>query len=87
MCLNIWTPKTADFPFGINRKLIVLGVPMLHSRVIYFQTYCMQKHCHFLPNKCDQNFEFSKSPHIFPEKSVAQLIFMCARKLNESLSK
>ena len=26
MCLNIGIPKTIDFPFGTNEKLMVLGV-------------------------------------------------------------
>ena len=29
MCLNIGTPKTINFPFGTNGKIIVLGVPIL----------------------------------------------------------
>ena len=29
MCSNIGTPKTINFPFGTNGKLIVLGVPIL----------------------------------------------------------
>ena len=29
MCLNNWTPKTINFPFETNRKLMVLGVPIL----------------------------------------------------------
>ena len=29
MSLNIGTPKTINFPFGTNGKLIVLGVPVL----------------------------------------------------------
>ena len=28
-CLNIGTPKTINFPFGTNGKLILLGVPIL----------------------------------------------------------
>ena len=27
ICLNIGTPKTINFPFGTNGKLMVLGVP------------------------------------------------------------
>ena len=34
MCSNIGTPKTINFPFGTNGKLMVLGVPILkHFRV------------------------------------------------------
>ena len=29
MFLNIGTPKTINFPFGTNGKLMVLGVPIL----------------------------------------------------------
>ena len=34
-CLNIGTPKSINFPFGTNGKLIDLGVPILltHIRV------------------------------------------------------
>ena len=28
LCLNIGTPKTINFPFGTNGKLMVLGVPI-----------------------------------------------------------
>ena len=28
-CLSIGTPKAINFPFGINGKLMVLGVPIL----------------------------------------------------------
>ena len=35
MCSNIGTPKTINFPFGTNGKLMVLGVPILkHFRVM-----------------------------------------------------
>ena len=34
MCSNIGTPKTINFPFGTNGKLMVLGVPIhKHFRV------------------------------------------------------
>ena len=34
MCSNIGTPKTINFPFGTNGKLMVLDVPILkHFRV------------------------------------------------------
>ena len=34
ICTNIGTPKTINFPFGTNGKLMVLGVPLLmHFRV------------------------------------------------------
>ena len=37
MCLNIGTPKTINFPFGTNEKLMVLGVPILkYFRVSIF---------------------------------------------------
>ena len=29
MCLNIETPKTINFPFDTNGKLMILGVPIL----------------------------------------------------------
>ena len=29
MCSNIGTPKTINFPFGTNGKLMILGVPIL----------------------------------------------------------
>ena len=29
MCLNIGSPKTVNFPFGTNGKLLVLGVLVL----------------------------------------------------------
>ena len=29
MCLNIGTPKTINFPFETNKKLMALGVPIL----------------------------------------------------------
>ena len=28
MCLNIGTPKTINFPFETNKKLMALGVPI-----------------------------------------------------------
>ena len=38
MCSNIGTPKTINFPFGTNGKLMVLGVPIhKHFRV------CLEK--------------------------------------------
>ena len=34
MCSNIGTPKTINFPFGTNGKIMVLGVSILqHFRV------------------------------------------------------
>ena len=34
MCLNIGTPNNQHFPFGINVKVVVLGVTILkHFRV------------------------------------------------------
>ena len=34
MCLNTGTPKTINFPFETNGKLMILGVPILkHFRV------------------------------------------------------
>lgn len=36
MCVNISTPKAINFPFGSNRKLVVLGVSILnHYRAYY----------------------------------------------------
>ena len=29
MCLNIGTPNNHHFPFGINGKVVVFGVPIL----------------------------------------------------------
>ena len=29
MCLNIGAPKSINFPFGTNGKLMLLGVPIL----------------------------------------------------------
>ena len=41
MCLNIGTPKTINFPFETNGKLMVVGVPILkHFRVMYKKSYC-----------------------------------------------
>ena len=35
MCSDIGTPKTINFPFGTNGKLMVLGVPILkHFKVV-----------------------------------------------------
>ena len=35
MCPNIGTPSIHHFPFGINGKVVVLGVPILkHLRVV-----------------------------------------------------
>ena len=35
MCLNIGTSNNHHFPFGINRKVVVLGIPILkHFRVL-----------------------------------------------------
>ena len=39
MCSIIGTPKTINFPFGTNGKLMVLGVPILkHFRGILTST-------------------------------------------------
>ena len=39
MCLNIGTPNNHYFPFGINEKVVVLGVPILkHFRVKRFKS-------------------------------------------------
>ena len=35
MCLSIGTPKTINFPFGTNEKLIVLDVPILIKGCVY----------------------------------------------------
>ena len=36
ICLNIGTPKTINFPFETNGKLMVLGVPILR----FFRVVC-----------------------------------------------
>ena len=42
LCLNIGTPKTINFPFWTNGKLIVVGVPIFeHFRVLYLFCYEM----------------------------------------------
>ena len=33
-CLNIGTPKTINFPFGTNGKLMILGVPIFEHIII-----------------------------------------------------
>ena len=39
MFLNIGTPKTINFPFGTNGKLMALGVPILkHIRVSHYRS-------------------------------------------------
>ena len=39
MCSNIGTPKTINFPFDTNGKLMVLGVPILK----HFRVGCLRK--------------------------------------------
>ena len=34
MCLNIGTPKTINFPFVPNGKLMILGVPIFEHMII-----------------------------------------------------
>ena len=34
-CSNIGTPKTINFPFGANGKLMVLGVPILKHFLVF----------------------------------------------------
>ena len=37
MCPNFETPKRINFPFGTNRKFIILGVSILmHITVMFF---------------------------------------------------
>ena len=36
MCLNIETPKTVNFPFETNGKLMVLVVPIFKRFRVYF---------------------------------------------------
>ena len=38
MCLNIWTPINWHFSFGTNRKVVVLGVPILKHFRVYVET-------------------------------------------------
>ena len=42
MCFNIGTPKTINFPFGTNRKLMVLGFLVLKVADLNFgcATFC-----------------------------------------------
>ena len=47
-CLSIWTPKTINFLFGTNGKLMVLGVPVFEHisvkcnvRQFYGNTVCV----------------------------------------------
>ena len=39
ICLNIGTSKIINFPFGINGKLMILGVPIL----MYFRISVQEK--------------------------------------------
>ena len=39
ICLNIGTPKIINFPFWINGKLMILGVPIL----MYFRISVQEK--------------------------------------------
>ena len=39
MCSNIGTPKTINFPFGTNGKLMVLGVPILKHFRVYMRFF------------------------------------------------
>ena len=37
ICINIGTPKAVNFPFVPDRRLIILGVPIIrHIRVVLF---------------------------------------------------
>ena len=61
MCLNIGTPKTVNFPFGTNGKLMVLGVPILkHVCVI-----CIRKQLEydFLINITTVSNKLRSLPH------------------------
>ena len=55
MCLNIGTPKTINFPFETNGKLMILGVPILkHFRVyVKFKLYSINISKVILLNKCE----------------------------------
>ena len=42
MCLNTGTSENYHFPFKINGKIVVLGVPILkHFGVNYLNTLCL----------------------------------------------
>ena len=43
MCLNTGTPKTINFPFVPNGKLMVLGVPIFK----HFRVFKMYRYTHF----------------------------------------
>ena len=49
MCLNIWAPKSINFSFGTNGKLMVLSVPVvtyirLHMNGIE-KSYILSNYC------------------------------------------
>ena len=53
MCLNIGTPDNHHFPFGINGRVVMLGVPILkHFRVFKIQRLAGKIFYLFLQFQC-----------------------------------
>ena len=47
MCSNFGTPKTINFPFGTNGKLMVLGVPIFKHFRVYLEWFKVIKQTPF----------------------------------------
>ena len=84
-CLNIGTPKTINFPFAPNGKLIFLGVPIFEQIIIrlYFaQILGHLKIINFTFGKNEKFIAF-RCPNIFKHITVCAYLIQVACLIKE----
>ena len=88
MCLNIGTPNNHHFPFGINGKVVVIGVPILkHFRVYKSIGFQIQESHQYFNNLRTKQIQLTNIPFIVNKKKFARNSAVKKRMQNNEYAK